>query len=244
MKNPSIIGNLRPQTKIYRIYPRMRFFELFEKKRNALVQPKEWGDPFENIFLKSPVRALTGETRSFCFHDAVYGQCWTLESRSDALWQIYSKNSYGIRVRTTVGKLIDSLRAAHGDMADKSCFIGPVRYVRDKQLREFGRSMFVNHCGTEAIAQSLLLKRRAYRHENEVRLLYIANSQTTEEDGVYNYGLDPLAIFDQVMVDGRVSWEQFVPLKETISKRTGLAKRRIRRSLLYTLPRDFVVCIP
>ena len=92
------------------------------------------------------------------------------------MWQIYSKNGDGIRVRTIVGKLIDSLRVAHGDMANESCFIGRVRYERDKQLREFCRSMFVGHRGTEAIAKSLLIKRRAYRHENEVRLVYMRAS--------------------------------------------------------------------
>ena len=244
MKNPSIIGNLGPQTKIYRIFPQVRFFELFKEKRNALVQPRKWHDPFENIFLKSPVKAVTGEIRSFSLHDAVYGQCWTRQNASDAMWQIYSKNGDGIRVRTTVGKLIDSLRAAHGDMANESCFIGRVRYERDKQLREFGRSMFVGHRGTEAIAKSLLIKRRAYRHENEVRLVYIASSETREDDLVYKYGLYPLEIFDQVMVDGRVSWDDFVRLKNVIAKRTGLPKRRIKRSLLYTPPKDFVVCIP
>ena len=138
MKYPSIIGKIGPQTKIYRIFSQDRFFELFEEQSNSLVQPKKWDDPFENIFLESPVKAATGEFRSFCFHDAVYGQCWTLESRSDAMWQIYSKNGDGIRVRTTVGKLLDSLQAAHGDEAEERCFIGRVRYEKDRQLLEFG----------------------------------------------------------------------------------------------------------
>ena len=244
MKNASIIGNLGRNTRIYRIFPRVRFFELFEQKRNALVQPRKWHDPFENILLKSPVRAINGETRSFGFHDAVFGQCWTREKASDAMWQVYSKSGDGIRVRTTVGKLIDSLRAAHGDMADVSCFVGLVRYESDRQLREIGRSMFVKNTGAETIAKSLLVKRRAYRHENEVRLVYVASNETNEEDGVYNYGLDPLEVFDQVMVDGRVSWEEFIPLRDVIAKRTGLPKRRIIRSLLYTRPKHFVVCIP
>ena len=244
MKNPSIIGNIPRKTTVYRIFPRKRFFELFEERRNALVQPMKWDDPFENIFLNSSVRTATGETRSFSFHDAVYGQCWTLEKASDAVWQIYSKNSDGIRVRTTVGKLIDSLRAAHADMADERCFIGQVRYETEKRLGELGRSMFVEHSGAEAIAQSLLIKRRAYRHESEVRLVYIAPSEAIEEDGIYKYDLDPLDIIDQVMVDGRVSYDKFVPLQDEIAKRTRFPKRQIRRSLLYSPPKDFVVYVP
>ena len=244
MVHPSIIGDLRPNTRIYRIFPRIYFFELFEEGRNTLIQPKQWDDPFESILLNSPVRSVTGDIESFRFHDCVYGQCWTLESRSDALWQIYSKNSDGIRVRTTIGKLIDSLRAAHRATADESCFIGRVSYKRDKKLQQFANAMFVTRSRTDAIVRSLLLKRRAFRHENEVRLLYIENRETKKQDLVYKYRLDPLEIFDQAMVDGRISWAQFVSLKDAIAKRTGLTKRRIRRSLLYTRPKDFVIHIP
>ena len=73
MKNPSIIGNLEPQTRIYRIFPRVRFFELFKEQRNALVQPRKWQDPFENIFLNSSVKAVNGDILSFSLHDAVTG---------------------------------------------------------------------------------------------------------------------------------------------------------------------------
>lgn len=242
--NSNIVGNLKPKTVIYRIFKRSRFFELFEEKRNALVHPKKWHDPFENILLASTVTTETGDRRSFSFHDSVYGQCWTREKASDAMWQVYSKSGDGIRVRTTVGKLINSLREAHGDHSEVSSYIGPIRYLKDKQLREFGRSVFFRHNGAQAIAQSLLIKRRAYRHENEVRLVYIPNGETHDKDGVYKYDLEPLEIFDQVMVDGRVSWKEFVRLKDEIVKRTGIEVQRIKRSLLYTLPKHFVVCVP
>ena len=104
--------------------------------------------------------------------------------------------------------------------------------------------MFARKSPNEAIARSLLIKRRAYRHEYEVRLVYISGPDSKADDYIHKYGLDPLEIIDQVMVDGRVSWQDFAPLKDEIAKRTGLAKRRIRRSLLYTPPKDFVVCAP
>lgn len=244
MTNPSIIGNIGPKTRIYRIFSQVRFFELFEENRNALVQPKKWDDPFENIFLQSPVKAATGEFRSICLHDAAYGQCWTLESRSDAMWKIYSKNGDSIRVRTTVGKLLYSLRAAHPDESEGRCFIGRVRYVKVRQLLDFGKTMFVGHSPTEAIVRSLLLKRIAFRHEYEVRLIYVVRRHSKLDDHIYKYDFDPHAIIDQVMVDGRVSREDFVTLKDEIATRTGLSKRKIWRSLLYTPPKDFVVCMP
>ena len=241
MSGRSILGNVKTDRKIYRIIPQERFFELFEEKKNTLLRPTKWQDPFENVFLKSPVKLSSGETASFAFHKDVYGQCWTLERSSDAMWQIYSKNGDAIRVRTTIGKLIRSLRAAHGGMADASCFVGRVRYEAVKELKEFGKNMFVWHSGAEAIAQSLLIKRTAYKHEDEVRLIYIAPGDTADADWIYKYDLDPLDVFDQAMVDGRVEVDKFAKLKEEIARRTGLSKRRIHRSVLYDQPNGFVV---
>ena len=116
----------------------------------------------------------------FNFHDDVYAQCWTLERSSDAMWQMYSADHDAVRVRTTVGRLIDSLRATQCSVADVSCFIGRIRYQKISQLRDFGKNMFVRYMGSEAIAQSLLIKRQAYRYENEVRLIYLALEQTRE----------------------------------------------------------------
>ena len=237
----SIIGDIKPDTRIYRIFPQTRFFSLFEEKKNALLRPEKWDDPFENVFLKSTVTLPDGETGQFGFRDDVYGQCWTLETASDAVWQIYSKGGDGIRVRTTVGKLIDGMRSVHGKWADVSCFIGRVKYCSEKKLKLFGKEVFTHYSGAAAVAHSLLIKRKAYKHENEVRLIYIAPETTNESDWIYKYDIDPLELFDQAMVDGRVSVEDFSILKKRIVRRTGLLVSQILRSSLYTPPEDVVV---
>ena len=71
--------------------------------------------------------------------------------------------------------------------------------------------------------------------------MYLAPNKTEEGDWIYKYDIEPLNLFDQAMVDGRVSWEKFISLKDEIAARTRLSKRRILRSLLYTSPKDFVV---
>lgn len=240
----SFIGTIAPDTRIYRILPQARFFSLFEEKKNSLLRPEKWDDPFENVFLKSPIALPNGETRQFGFRDDVFGQCWTLETASDAMWQIYSKNCDGIRVRTTVRRLVDSMRAVQSNYADVSCYIGRVEYRTESELRQFGKSMFTQYSREEAIARSLLLKRKAYKHEKEVRLIYVSPDTTNEADFVYSYKIEPLNIFDQAMVDGRVRWKDFVALKEEIAVRTRLSRRRIWRSLLYTPPKNFVVHLP
>ena len=89
-------------TKVYRIIPKGRFEDLFKKKTNALVRPKLWDDPFEHLALNSPIDVM-GEMGTIPFKDDVYGQCWSLNKASDAMWRIYSNGTDGIRIRSTVG---------------------------------------------------------------------------------------------------------------------------------------------
>ncbi len=243
-KTAHFIGEIDRDAKIYKILKREYFFELFEDKKNALVLPKKWQDPFENVILNAEVRTASGETGRFSFHEDVYGQCWTLHTASDAMWQIYSEKKNALRVRTTVGKLIDSLCAAHGNWADATCFIGKVDYLSEAKLKAFARTIFKDGITPAAIARSLLVKRNAYKHEREVRLIYIERKYKKHANGVYKYDIDPHALFDQAMIDPRVLYGKYVPFKKQVMKRTGLSDNQIMRSLLYRQPEGFVVDIP
>lgn len=242
MKN--IIGRISPDTRIYRIFPKSRFEQLYTESQNALVFPTMWEDTFENAILKAEIRTKSGEKGQFSFHEDVYGQCWTLETASDAMWQVYSRDKNAVRLRTTVGKLFESLRVTQSNWADATCFIGRVEYQSEKRLRELGRTLFKDGIDPERIALSLLAKRNAYKHENEVRLIYIERKSTKYPNGVFKYSVNPKDIIDQVMVDGRVSYNEFIPLKRKIMALTGLDESQVKRSLLYSPPKNFIVEIP
>jgi hypothetical protein len=95
----------------------------------------------------------------------------------------------------------------------------------------------------EALAQSLLVKRAAFQHEREVRLLYFERSNVKHADGLYRCAIDPHDLIDQIMVDPRLSVDKANRLKGQIKKRTGF-QGDIKRSLLYAPPSGFVVKIP
>lgn len=83
-----------------------------------------------------------------------------------------------------------------------------------------------------------------FEHEKEVRITYFEGDQIVHGDGVYKYPLDPLAVFDQVMIDPRLSYKEFQSFKDEIVARTGIDEARIKRSLLYKPPDGFIVEIP
>lgn len=77
-------------------------------------------------------------------------------------------------------------------------------------------------------------------HENEVRILYEELDDDSYADDLYKYPVDPHNLIDQIMIDPRRSYKEFETLKEIIRSTTGF-KGDIKRSLLYTLPKDITV---
>lgn len=96
----------------------------------------------------------------------------------------------------------------------------------------------------EVVARSLLAKRKAFEHEREVRIIYFEGSDIKHPNGVYKYDLDPKAVFDQIMIDPRISYDQYKICRDEIVERTGFDKSLIKRSLIYKPPDGFEIEIP
>ena len=78
------------------------------------------------------------------------------------------------------------------------------------------------------------MKRLAFRHEREVRLILV-NAQDLGDRDTFAYTVNPHKLVDQIMLDPRLAKKDANLLKEEIRCRTGF-EGSIRRSLLYTLP--------
>jgi hypothetical protein len=217
--------------------PLQRFYELFGNRQNVLVRPSKWEDPFENFILNAPARLSDGTIVSFGFNNDFYGQCWTKLTSSDALWRIYSPDKTSVRARTTVRKLLTTLQAPLSQCAHEQAFIGKVLYLGDKKLVEFGNKVFRDGLDSRALAETLLVKRVAFRHEREVRLLYSENDKAQKD--IFAYPVDPHALIDQVMLDPRLLRTEVDAKKDEIRKRTSF-KGRILHSLLYAPPKDMI----
>ena len=225
---------------IYRIISVDRLYELFSTNQNTLVSPKKWEDPFENFILKSKARLHDGEIINFGFRDNFYGQCWTRHKASDAMWRIYSPNSKGVRIRTTITKLASSLASGQEPWQNIRCFIGKVKYLNNKKMMDFANTVFIGKINPEAyeLAKTLLIKRPAFKHENEVRILYFRSENGNSGD-IYKYEIEPHELIDQIMIDPRLDYAEFKKMKLDIKSKTNF-KGRVLRSLLYATPKDMI----
>ncbi|HCG5950704.1 TPA: DUF2971 domain-containing protein [Vibrio parahaemolyticus] len=229
---------------IYRIIPLERLYQLFGSNDNVLVKPSLWEDPFENFILKSPVRFKNGKTYRFAHRDGFYGQCWTLNKASDAMWRIYSSDKYSVRVRTTVRALFNSLydSLSNSGLKRETCFIGKVNYLNSRKLKLFASEVFSEQAGTRtySLASSLCIKRLAFKHENEIRLLHFQHDPSKYDESLFSYKFDAHQIIDQLMLDPRLSSIEAEILKNQIIEKIEF-KGSIKHSLLYAIPEEFVI---
>jgi hypothetical protein len=228
---------------VYRIVPVRRLFELFALKQNVLVKPKRWEDPFENFILNCRVQLANGASASFDFQDQFYGQCWTLQSASDAIWRIYSPKANAIRIRSTIRRLADGLWQRCGKSASRSAFIGRVQYLTEPKLESFARGVFRSPeapTSAKLCATTLLVKRPAFRHESEVRLIFTPNNAKKVDSDFFYYPVDPNQLIDQIMIDPRMAMKAATALKQRIKSETGFAGS-VKRSLLYAPPPRWII---
>lgn len=222
---------------VYRVFPVQRLLEMMQTRKNVLVKPKKWDDPFENALLSSAMGLPDGTICSFAAKNSVYGQCWTMHEETDAMWRIYSNDKTGVKIKTTISKLLDSLKNDLHEFWELRCFIGKVLYFPEMELfKKFDEVDLMNSNGS-GIAETLLYKRIEFEHENEVRLIYsgVDNKCLAE---ILEYSIDPFDLIDEIVFDPRMPSVFVDAFKEKLS-RLGYAKP-IRQSSLYNPPRPFV----
>ena len=59
---------------IYRIFSKSRFIDLLKTKKNGLVRPNKWDDPFENFFLRSKAQWAAARTKSLTKRSTTTGE--------------------------------------------------------------------------------------------------------------------------------------------------------------------------
>ena len=236
--NESILGSLDPETYLYRIFGIERLFQLFETKKNVLVHPSKWDDPFENFILSGLVEIASGEKGQFGFKDHVFGQCWTTKRESDAMWRIYSPEKNGVRVRARVKSLIQGLRACESSFADISCFVGKVSYLPQNKLKDL--DINVLDSSGKGIAQTLLYKRTEFSHEKEVRLIYSMPNPPSNIPKIFSYGFDASSVLDEITFDPRIDERMSDVYTHSLVNVYGFPKKSINTSRLYTPPPEFI----
>jgi hypothetical protein len=193
---------------IYRIFSEKRLLNMLVAKENGLVRPSAWEDPFENFFLKHGGVMPDGTPIDFSnLADGWYGQCWTTQRESDAMWRIYSHGKDGVRVRTTARKLLSSIWKDE-PFASLKYFIGGVQYKTRQFIEGLVRDMSLADVAlggqSASFAETLLIKRPEFEHEHEVRLLFHDAEHQFSTRSVWTHPFDVNSLVTEITLDPRL----------------------------------------
>lgn len=220
---------------IYRFIPFESLLEMLVDGHLVLAKTSKWDDPFENYFFKCNVYKNGNILDVKEISERMYGQCWSLTPESDALWRIYSSDKKGVRIKTTLNQLfevVNPLSSANSSDTGDSIWIGKVEYKTSDYINSFFDSQ--KHMGhvmdSKFMIKSMLLKRREFEHENEVRIIYVGDRDFKEN--IKSYKINFNKFISEVMFDPRIS-PRVEKLYSTVLANLGF-RGSIKKSSLYS----------
>ena len=177
---------------LFRILGFERVVEIFETNELHFSHPSSWEDPYE-AKLRHHASAQ------------VFAQCWCKNGVSDAMWRIYSPTKLGVRIRTSKSRLKSQLIAAcrsqglHLSLQD-------VRYLNEANLNhelECIADSLAESFTISTAARALLVKRRAFRHEAEIRAVVSCNTAPQNPSAGMKLTVNPHKLIESILVDPR-----------------------------------------
>jgi len=178
---------LTGDTKVYRIIGIEGFMSILINKQERYVRPIDgWQDTFEGYMLHQldtstgrrkvleKLYVLSGRDVNATIRNlskllrcryACYGQCWSKNPDSDAMWRIYSYNQKAIQLITTVDDIQNMLEKSKWD--DLEIEVDDVKYDIKDEKEAINKILVWN----AKIDAAYFHKRPAFEHEAEVRVL-------------------------------------------------------------------------
>lgn len=194
-----------------------------------------WDDPYENFFFntKMTVSHVDRDPTDFSnslleIKSRLYGQCWTFTDESDALWRIYSGNSRGIKITTTLRKLVELVQ--YSELANDNVCVGRVEYFKFDDIQKFVKGFkHFSKMDSEFLFKTLLMKRQEFSHENEVRVIY--NSGHDFKEKLKHYPISINEFVESITFDPRIE-NRYETLYRKLLLKLGF-KNTITKSELY-----------
>lgn len=239
-RDNSEIEKPNDEDRIWRHMDFTKFVSLLHSSALHFTRVDKLEDPFEgsfprvNVRLRSKrfkgnmppkdIKLLSEFYKQFVKHTFV--SCWHLSKyQSAAMWKLYLQSNEGIAIRSTFGKLKESLKK----YKDHDVYIGKVNYIRyTKDLIPEGSLFLYFH------------KRMSFEHEKELRAVIQAFSYDKEGDidwskSPHGSGLN-VSVNLNILIERIVlapfcpSWQMEV-VKSVLNKYD--LKKPVSRSLLY-----------
>lgn len=196
-------------TPLYKVMPLKWFMKMVEEKRNTLLRPSSWDDPYEMNYSNSVIATEQGDFSLDASH--WFGQCWSLCEESVIMWQTFKKRQEPyVKIKVEANSLVKGLKEQDNELR-----IGVLDYIRyfiptvndyKEKLEEVAsKHQWPDNFIKRGISLAelyplygLLTKRDAFKYEEEVRLLLLDKSSVTTQESI-SYSFDPTSIQEAVI---------------------------------------------
>ena len=238
-KEQNVLNGLNLDAPIYKFIP-YKYLKTLIQGELYINKVSSWEDVYENFLFKASF--MLEDKTSIDAKDltsGIFGQSWTSEDETDAMWRIYSDvksediGDCAVRVKTTARKLFDAIYTNDKCMA--TTYIGNVDYKLPNELDNWVKNLYLT-AGmlNRSFVDSLFIKRMAFSHENEVRI--IINFGSEAEECKIDHITFPIHIetfVDELLIDPRLAFKHEACSIKADLLRNGINSSKIRISDLY-----------
>lgn len=187
--NPNINLTDDPDTIVWKYLDLSKFLDLLMSKKLFMSRSDKFEDQYEGTFSEptfEEIKKLSINNPDFLQYykthrERVAISSWHInEYESFAMWQIFTQNSEGLAIQSTIGRLQNALNPEN----NYKQFIGEVNYIDYKKEYIPFDDMFF----------PFLFKRKSFQYEREVRIITdVAENKITLNDGLkINVNIDQL----------------------------------------------------
>lgn len=210
-----------------------------------LANPTQWEDPFEKRFVTAKYIDEAGKEKDFSWLGRVFCICFTQTPRSEAYWSVYSRKEIGIQLRINRSELLKELDEFSKDNENFKVYIGKVEYMKAIDIKKpLSQIPMVdkpkNMNSSDFKARLLLLKRKDFEYENEIRIIVVKRKET-QEKGIRLPIKDIYQLINQITIDPSAGNNTTDALKYYLTEKLGFTPidrtmgqfHRVVRSNLY-----------
>lgn len=178
--NPNITLPENPDTIVWKYLDLSKFLDLLLSRKLFMSRSDKFEDQYEGTFSEptfEEIKKLSVNNPEFLNYykshrEKVVISSWHInEYESFAMWQIFTQNSEGLAIQSTIGRLQKAMEVEK----DFNQYIGEVNYIDYKKEYIPFDDMFF----------PFLFKRKSFQYEREVRII----ADLSEQDIKINDGL-------------------------------------------------------
>ncbi|PBJ13680.1 hypothetical protein BSF42_11550 [Flavobacterium sp. ACN6] len=195
LNNPNITLTEDPDTIVWKYLDLSKFLDLLLSKKLFMSRSDKFEDQYEGTFSEptyEEIKKLAVDNPDFLNYykthrEKVAISSWHInEYESFAMWQIFTQNSEGLAIQSTIGRLQKALKPEN----NFDQYIGEVNYIDYKK----------EYIPFDDLFFPFLFKRKSFQYEREVRIITDTSKSTLKLNDGLKINVDINQLIEKIYI--------------------------------------------